>query len=174
MLKIATTSINTITTKGTILFPVEWGRIEALQAHTNLCLNNSLKKSSCWKLLQLQSTQQQKGQYCFKWNEEGSKLFKLILFFVWTILSRKAHVENCYNFNQHNNNKRDNIVSSGMRKDRSSSSSYYSLFEQFSQEKLMLKIATTSINTTTTTTTKGTILFQLEWGRIEALQAHNK
>jgi len=34
-------------------------------------------------LLQLQSTpqqqQQQKGQFCFNWNEEGLKLFKLII-----------------------------------------------------------------------------------------------
>jgi hypothetical protein len=85
MLKIATASINTTitTTKGTLLFPLEWGGIEALQAHTNLCLINLLKKSSYWKLLQLQSTQQQqqqqqKGHFCFHWNEEGLKLFKLI------------------------------------------------------------------------------------------------
>ncbi len=97
----------------------------SLQAHTNLVQFSQEKL-----LLQLQSIilprQQQKGQYCFQWNEDGLKLFKLILIFVWTILSRKAHVENCYSFNQHNNNnnKRDTFVSIGMRRDWSSSSSY--------------------------------------------------
>jgi hypothetical protein len=59
MLKIVATSLNTattaMTTEGTILFPLERGQIEALslslslslQAYTILCLNNSLKKSSC-------------------------------------------------------------------------------------------------------------------------------
>jgi hypothetical protein len=89
MLKIVATSMNTATTammtEGTILFPLERGRIEALslslQAHTNLVQFSQEKL-----LLQLQSIilprQQQKGQYCFQWNEEGLKLFKLILIFV--------------------------------------------------------------------------------------------
>jgi hypothetical protein len=89
MLKIVATSMNTATTammtEGTILFPLERGRIEALslslQAHTNLVQFSQEKL-----LLQLQSIilprQQQKGQYCFQWNEEGLKLFKLILFSV--------------------------------------------------------------------------------------------
>jgi hypothetical protein len=52
-------------------------------------------------------------------NEEGLKLFKLIIYSLFEQFSQeKPHVENCYNFNQHNNNnERDNFVSIGMRKD---------------------------------------------------------
>jgi hypothetical protein len=94
----------------------------SLQAHTNLVQFSQEKLLLQFQsiILPQQQQQQQKGQILFPvGNEEGLKLFKLIIYSLFEQFSQeKPQVENCYNFNQHNNNnKRDNFVSIGMRKD---------------------------------------------------------